>query len=195
MRKTLQIISTIIIGVSSICFLVIPQHYDDKINELKNKNDEIKSQLESTLEFVFKANSAQELAFLLTDNFDIFQNISHDLKKLTKKQHRIGNTIQDGALYAIDAYNCTGKITSDVFKSEINRLRKFKRIEQCYDFYGKYMKLAGEGTFELSTITEKNKKQINDLIILKNKLSDFLFSFQCLGLLLGIIAIGLESKK
>ena len=122
MKKTLSIVSAILIGISSVNFLLIPIQYDDRINELRKENDNLVAIQRDALNFLIKANSQKELQSVLNDHMDILKLFYRDLNYLKKKEHFIIIAARSAAIYAVDACLSVKNITEIESDSILNNL-------------------------------------------------------------------------
>ena len=138
MKKTLSIVSAILIGISSVNFLLIPIQYDDRINELRKENDNLVAIQRDALNFLIKANSQKELQSVLNDHMDILKLFYRDLNYLKKKEHFIIIAARSAAIYAVDACLSVKNITEIESDSILNNLGNMSDLDQLREIYSKY---------------------------------------------------------
>lgn len=192
MKKTLSIVSAILIGISSVNFLLIPIQYDDRINELRKENDNLVAIQRDALNFLIKANSQKELQSVLNDHMDILKLFYRDLNYLKKKEHFIIIAARSAAIYAVDACLSVKNITEIESDSILNNLGNMSDLDQLREIYSKYAETASNGTIIIEKQIRDNQQKTDELISNRDCHRYISLFIQSLGLIFGIIAIGMK---
>ncbi len=188
MSINFKVISTWLISISMMGFLIIQFSTENKLPQLETYNIELNSKQKSSLDFMIYANASTDIADILKVNIELKDQITDE--KLKKYNDKIIERRRAAAMFALDASLSVGEIDEDEFK-EIFRLVKPSE-KQLHDIYIRYMEIAATGTQKLQKNINKNKKKILDFQSIKNSVWYSMFFLQFIGLILAIRSNGVK---
>jgi galactitol-specific phosphotransferase system IIB component len=188
-EKHITISSAILISAATIGFLVIPFFFENKITELKEKNNEIIETQKSVYDILLKANDLNDKFHDIKDQIDIMTLLHINKNDIKTKLSRVLSMRYESALFYLNAANVTKTISVDEHDSAKRMLDNFKTEQEYQLFYQKYFAIATEQTTLIDGKRKENQKVIDELIHQKNVLWYVSLALQSLGMILALVVL------
>ncbi len=193
MKKKLDFTAIILIGVASIGFLFVEQHYSSEIECLQLESTKINSARDLAWDNLMQGRLIYSEAKNRRDSADILLLLGHvDVSKVRAVEQN--KDFIGAAIHTIDAAKTVFAISEDEGIQAETTAMAIKSYEEFFPIYEKYFFKAIDGANRLGDRLSSLTNKINRLNHQHDSLWYILFACQSLGIVLGIIALKINAK-
>ncbi len=188
-EKRLTIVSALLITIATVGFVIIPFFFENKISELKEKNNEIVDTQKSVYDILLTANNLNDKFHDIIDDIDIMAKLNLNKSTIKNKLSRVFAMRYESALFYLNAAIASKAINRDEYNSAKSKLNSFKTDQEFQSHYDKYFAISTEQTNIIDEQRKENQKSIYEWTDYKNMIWYISLAFQCMGMVIALIII------
>lgn len=193
MKKLFTIISIILLGIATLGFLYVPQHFDTQINNKLDKIDNLTFDEDRTIMNLQASERYYYIAVTQRDSATILRTLNNTSAATAREKFMIQG-LRGAVISAIKAAQVSTAISDTEEINETKKVVELKTYEEIWPVYFHYIKKAQEGVKEMRKSASSLRGQINSLRLNKDKVWYSTFIFQSLGIISALIAAFYEVK-